>query len=507
VRFAALVAASVAAVAPMGGHNHRHNHIPNLVAAENARVGTRAWFGTAATPHAIEGYASAASVAAGDVLELHVSTRPAAHYRIEIFRLGWYGGLGGRRLACLPSCHGGLAGSAQTPLTLAADPGVPAVAHWPVTASIDVKRRWLSGYYEAWFELTSGPQAGRGSATFFIVRAPPRRHSEILIQVPVNTWQAYNDWGGRSLYSRPNEPAGYRVSFDRPYAGGTDAAFRGESAPLGNEIQLIRFLEQNGYDVSYQTDIDTDRRPSSLLSHRLVMTAGHDEYWTKTIRDAFEMARDSGVNLAFIGANVGFWQMRYEDDRRTIVEYRQWKLDPILDPTLKTVPFHGLVPPRPECELRGVGWRKGIGPGRDYTVVGSELGDPWFAGTGFTPMSTLPGLVGGEWDALQPGCNVPTPTVLFHYEGQPSNADAVRYQASSGAFVFSAGSLQFSWGLDDFGGHDPDPRLQRFMRNALSNSPMGLLKDRRLHALRRPHSVTELTHASGSTRSGQNPAR
>src|SRR5207302_7040728 len=183
---------------------------------------------------------------------------------------------------------------------------------------------------------------------------------------------------------------------------------------LAIEIQLVRFLERNGYDVAYQTDVDTDRDPASLLTHRLVMVAGHDEYWTKTIRDAFDVARDRGVNLAFMGANIGFWQMRYEDDRQTIVEYRSWKLDPILDPTLKTVPFHALVPPRSECELRGVGWRKGIGASRDYAPLAATLGDPWFAGTGFTATSTLPGLVGSEWDSVQPGCNVPTPTVLFH---------------------------------------------------------------------------------------------
>jgi hypothetical protein len=340
---------------------------------------------------------------------------------------------------------------------------------WPVTDWIRVQRSWTSGYYEAWFELTSGSEGGHGSATFFVVRAPPARHAEILVQVPVNTWQAYNDWGGRSLYAGANSPPGWRVSFDRPYAGGDDAAFRGDKAPLSIEIQLVRFLERSGYNVSYQSDLDTDEDPSSLLQHRLVMTAGHDEYWTKAIRDAFGAARDSGVNLAFIGANVGFWQMRYEDGGRTIVEYRHARLDPEPDSALKTVQFRRLIPPRPECELRGVDWWKGIGPSHDYAPVPTSLADPWFAGTCFTATSRLRGLVGYEWDSVEPGCNVPTPTVLFHYEGRPANADAVRYRASSGAIVFSAGSLQFAWGLEGFGGHQADPRLQRFMRNALKD--------------------------------------
>ena len=442
---------------------------PNPIVAENALAGTSAWHGASSTPQAIEGYVSEVSAAPGDTIHFHVSTRPAARYRIELYRLGWYGGRGGRLVACVPSCDRDTKGATQAlpPQPNNADLQPPVRASWPTTGAVRVDRTWTSGYYEAWFRLTSGPQAGRGSASFFVVRPFWRRHDAILVQVPVNTWQAYNEWGGRSLYTTDSEPAGYRVSFDRPYAGGKDKEFRGDPAPLNNEIQLVRFLERNGYDVAYQTDLDTDRNPDSLLRHRLVMTAGHDEYWTTAIRDAFDLARDRGVNLAFMGANVGFWQMRYEDGGRTIVEYRRATLDPEPNPWLKTVPFRRLVPPRPECELRGVGWRNGYGSMRDYAPVAASLSDQWFAGTGFTATSTLPGLVGTEWDFFEPGCKVPTPTVLFHYEGTPGNADAVRYRASSGALVFSAGSLGFSLGLDEFGAHRADPRLQRFMRNAL----------------------------------------
>jgi len=467
-----LLAVVVLASGAADARRSRDRH-PDAVVVENGRRGTAAWYGRPATPHTIEGYSSV-SVAPGHAIHFHVSTMPGARYRIEVFRLGWYRDLGGRLIVCWPGCRRDKQGSAQPLPAAPSDLGSPVQASWPVTDAIRVRRNWTSGYYEAWFVLTSGSEAGRGSATFFVVRASPKRHARIVVQVPVNTWQAYNYWGGRSLYPGAGGPAGFRVSFDRPYAGG-DEAFRGQPAPLSWEIQLVRFLERNGYDVAYQTDLDTDRDPSSLLQHRLVMTAGHDEYWTKTIRDAFDHARDSGVNLAFMGANVGFWQMRYENHRHTIVEYRHAQLDPEPDPALKTVRFRRLVPPRPECELRGVDWWKGIGRSHDYTPVATSLHDRWFAGTGFTATSTLPGLVGYEWDFVAPGCHVPTPTVLFHYEGKPSNADAVRYQAPSGAIVFSTGSLQFTWGLDDFGGHHADPRLERFMRNALHD----LLQQRR----------------------------
>jgi hypothetical protein len=459
----ALVVLAASVPAASGGLPRR----PNAIIAENSHAGTPAWYGAAATPHAIEGYTSEVSAAPGEVMHFHVSTAPAARYRISIFRLGWYGDAGGRLMDCLPSCHGAARGATRPLPTPSADLAAPVRADWPATNTVRVPESWTSGYYEAWFQLESAAESGRGSAAFFVVRAPPNRHAKILVQVPVNTWQAYNDWGGRGLYSKPGEPAGYRVSFDRPYAGGHDAAYRGDEAPLGTEIQLVRFLERNGYDVSYQTDLDTDDDPTSLLHHRLVMTAGHDEYWTAAMRDAFDAARDRGVNLAFMGANIGFWQMRYEDGGRTIVEYRRASLDPEPDPRLKTVPFRRLNPPRPECELRGVDWWGGYGPSRDYAPVAASLSDPWFAGTGFTAGSRLPGLVGNEWDFVEPRCNVPTPTVLFHSDGTPTNADAVRYRAASGALVFSAGSIGFSDGLDSFGGHHADPRLQRFMLNAL----------------------------------------
>lgn len=403
------------------------------------------------------------SVVAGEAIHFHLSTHPRARYRIELFRLGWYHGLGGRRVACLPRCHGSEAGTAQPlPTAPTADRAVPVRAGWPVTDVALVGRHWLSGYYEARFLLTSGVQAGRGTQTYFIVRTPEKRRPRILVEVPVNTWQAYNTWGGRSLYLGPTGP-GYRVSFDRPYG-------ENKQSPREWELQLVHYLERGGYDVAYQTDLDTDSNPESLLRPRLVISAGHDEYWTKTIRDAFERARDAGVNLAFIGANDGFWQIRYENNRQTIVEYRSAQLDPEPDPALKTTVFRRLVPPRPECTLRGVSWTGGVGAIRDYTPVSSALSDPWFRHTGFTDRTVLPGLVGYEWDTLDTNCSVPHLTPLFHSTDAP-NADAVRYVASSGAIVFSAGSLRFSWGLDAFrprGESVPaDPQLQRFMHNAL----------------------------------------
>jgi hypothetical protein len=180
-----------------------------------------------------------------------------------------------------------------------------------------------------------------------------------------------------------------------------------------------------------------------------------------------------------MGANNGYWQIRYENDHRTIVAYKS-KADPVVDRSQTTVQFRDLNPPRYECALLGVQHEDSIERGdvsHDFTVGAGAVGDAWFRGTGFTATSTLPGLVGPEWDQVVPPtsawtCKFTSLTTLFHYEGLPGNADAARYVAASGARVFSAGSLQFVWGLDNYrtgAAGSADPRLQQFMRNAIAD--------------------------------------
>ncbi len=208
---------------------------------------------------------------------------------------------------------------------------------------------------------------------------------------------------------------------------------------------------------------------------------GHDEYWTQTMRDAFEAARDGGVNLAFFGANDAYWRVRYQDGGRTIVDYKSGD-DPVTDPTRKTGLFRVLD--GYECQLIGIQHEGGLlnWPAGDYDVVPSALGQPWFAGTGFDANSVLRGLVSVETDTIPLWDNGASCghalTSFFHHEGggdQLGNADVTAYTASSGAVVFAAGSLQFVWGLADppaIAGRSHglvDPRLQRFVANMLDD--------------------------------------
>ncbi len=438
---------------------------PNPITIENARAGDTGWSGDGGGD--IQVYASQTSVEPGEPIDVHVSTANA--YRVEVYRLGWYGGAGGRLVVQTPSKQGAVRAVPPQPALT----GPPLRAAWPTMDIVSTDSSWVSGYYEIRAVVTSGRDAGAAGTTFVIVRESVHSPaSQILVQVPVNTWQAYNQWGGKSLYPFDG-PQAYRVSFDRPFGKYTQS-------PFFAEIQLVRFLEREGYDVSYQADVDTDTRPDSLLAHRLVMTAGHDEYWSRAMRDGFDAALAAGTNLAFMGSNTGYWQIRYEDDHRTIVEYRDPALDPEADPLAKTVLFRDLG--RPECMLEGVEhrWLPAHQEGEhDFTVAAPET-DPWLTGTGLHPGDQIGGVVGDEWDGLNPVsglCVHPGLTVLFqHAENSPlGDAQAVRFTAPSGARVFASGAQRFTWGLDTWGarywGHagGPNPGLQQFTRNMLDD--------------------------------------
>ena len=472
-------AASIALLlgAPAAAHAGAPSTPPNAIVRENALAGSPDWQRQQGGD--IQVYGTEIGGRPGDAIHLHVST--AWRYRVLVYRLGWYAGAGAREVACLPDCSSDEQGRAQpvppSPVS-ALEP--PLRAGWPVTDTVQTDPSWTTGYYLVEALLTNGPSPGRVATTFFVLREPDASPgSRILVQVPVNTWEAYNAWDGHSLYD-VNGGRVYRVSFERPWGPFSQS-------PFWWEIQLVRFLEREGYDVSYQTDLDTDRDPGSLVRHRLVVVAGHDEYWTMSMRDAFDAAVAQGTNLAFMGSNAAYWHIEYEDDGQTIFGYKSlYDPNPVL--AQKTALWREIG--RPECMLMGVQHQfiTQTPHQLDYTVV-APSGDPWLAGTGLNPGDTISGVVGREHDVINPfpeACFHPGLTILFHYDGHgvDQNADAVRFTAPSGARVFASGAQELSWALDDWrpdGGissqvpveadrYAPaDPRIQQFMRNALAD--------------------------------------
>jgi hypothetical protein len=433
-----------------------------------------------AGPTEIEGYAGAASVAPGDTLSLYVHS--SGPYRIDVYRIGWYDGAGGSLLGCIPACDGSEAAQPQPDATL--DPDALEVrAPWHRTDALPIGPDWASGYYQANLVLADGRQY----AIPFVVRGSSSAPAPLLVVVPVNTWQAYNEWGGKDLYSSPTSAT--RVTFDRPYKP------EDGQLPWRLEYPLVRFLEANGFSADYVTDVDFDADPTRLTHYHAVVFAGHSEYWTLRMRAGVENALGQGVDVAIMGGNTLYWQIRYGDDsRRELVEYRSASADPDPQPRTKTVRWRDAPLNAPECSVVGEEWQGGGSESEasnrhDYTVATTT--NPWFRGSGFTVGARVRGLVDYEWDAVQPSCPRQRHglTVLFHYEGQSTpqpqgvytstfltqDADAVTFRTGSGARLFNAGTNYFAWGLAPTGpnlvdrAHPPDPRLIRFVRNMLAD--------------------------------------
>ena len=307
----------------------------NPIQIENIKPGTSDWqLSKPAINHEIEGYASLTSVNRGDEIKLFVKTKDPA-YTIELYRMGWYGGKGGRAVA--PAVF---RKAVKQPAPIIDEATGLIECDWKdpyilkIPNNIDDPSQWASGFYLA--KLT-GSRSGKQSYIIFVVR-DDGRPSDILFQSSVTTYQAYNNWGGMSLYrwnSRGKQAS--KVSFNRPYAASPNkAAAYGVGAGefltnvqpkrrtynAGWEYNMVRWLEKNGYDVTYSTNIDTHENrldelsaKPALLLHKAFLSVGHDEYWSWKMRHNVEAARDAGVSLGFFSANTCYWQIRFEASR------------------------------------------------------------------------------------------------------------------------------------------------------------------------------------------------
>jgi hypothetical protein len=441
----------------------------NPVQRENSRPGTPGWEIPAGAGTVISGYASELSVVPGQTFHLHVAAPPGSRYRVLVYRLGWYRGIGGRLITCVPGCHSSRPATAQPPPSTPDSVTGLFRAPWRVTDAVQMAPDAVSGYYEAKLEIVGGAHAGAvGSVPLIVRQSPAAAPSAVLVQVPVNTWEAYNPWGGKSLYQFNSPRHASEVSFDRPFD-------QREFHDMGTELELpwVRFLEREGVDVAYQTDADTDARPGSLLHHRLVFAIGHDEYWTQRMRGGFDRALALSTNLMF-GSNAGEWRMRYHARRRTLVEWREPSLDPIHSRRLENGFFRTFG--EPECKLMGVQHRwaaqRGLtAPPTSYTVVGPRS-DPWLSAAGLAPGDVIHGVVGYEWDSRIRGCFagrvVPLMTApLRGADAVSHSADMVRATAPSGGRVFAMGTMELAWALDDLDARSPNPQVVAFVDAAL----------------------------------------
>ncbi len=450
----------------------------NPIVAENGKSGTSAWLLTNPSRNReIEGYASLTSVNRGGTINLFVSTS-ASTYTIDVYRLGWYGGAGARQV--LPPVT--RTGSLQQMPTADANGLIECAWIDPYTITVPNTADptdWASGVYLA--KLTAGT-TGPQSYIIFTVRDDARAATYVF-QSSVNTWQAYNNWGGRSTYDYQSSPsAASKVSFNRPYARNSGTGdFLGspstEPYVYGWEINMLRFLEHEGYDVTYATSVDLHEKGVSLLSSRKAfLSVGHDEYWSYQMKQALHQGRDQGKHLGFFSGNAVYWQVRYEPSKltpttanRTMVAYKEvaaasdpyWTSGPSPNNKYTTTRFRDIAfPPyniadpiaQPENGLIGVMFHSCCYPTPPASDIVVSDAQSWvFSGTSVSNGSHLIGLLGYETDAIF--SNGYGPSGLNKIADSPDadgGSQMTHYKASSGAVVFATGSIQWAWGLDNF---------------------------------------------------------
>jgi hypothetical protein len=443
--------------------------------AENKKKGTLNWICNHVQPdHALEGFASQVSAARGDDVALFVNTTAAA-VQAQVYRMGYYQGLGGRLVVQTDFVA---AGAQPAPVT---SPDGTVSCPWKPTMTLSVTKDWPPGCYLV-------KLVGNGGEEQFVpltVR-DDSSHAAYVLQNSVTTWQAYNLWGDYSLYYGRTPSGGSNfasrariVSFDRPYP---QTWASGAADFVGNELPLLMHLESLGLDVTYWTDVDLHARPQLLMNHKCLFSLGHDEYWSQPMRQGAAQANAAGVNLAFLGANACYRQIRFEPDangpNRLQVCYKDAAEDPLAhqQPELTTVNWNQAPVDQPESTLIGAMYQS-VGAKADMVVTD---GSSWFYdGCNLADGASFPQTILGEYDRFVPALPGPRNLdVLAHspVPGQSNWSDITYYTApGKGGGVLASGSASFVSMLSTTGAipslviPGPFPGITAAMRRAMEN--------------------------------------
>jgi Domain of unknown function (DUF4082)/Fibronectin type III domain/Bacterial Ig domain len=498
--------------------------VTNKVACENSKEGLAPdeWQIREIGDETIQGFATKMNVNIGETESFKIKT-PSPNYHVNIIRLGYYGGDGARMIAS------NIKPSATLPQTQPEclheeKTGLIDCGNWGVSASWKVPEEAVSGLYVAQLVRDDSADKGGESQIFFVV-TENESHAPVVLKTSDATWEAYNAYGGNSLYSctkwcPKGEPEGYKaaysVSYNRPFDG-TLTTDDGKSDPFYAEYQLMRFLEKEGYNLTYTSQTDIAENPSILLNHEVFISSGHDEYWSGQERTAVEAAREAGVNLAFFSGNEVFWKTRWgasidgsSTPYRTLTTYKETHFNEPVDPEEPKTATSSWADPR--FAAGGAGKPANSLTGQ-YFLVNSGTADIKVPGTfaklrfwkntqveKLGPSETLTlspgtGTLGYEWDVdadngfRPPGrISLSSTTVngletFVDYgthvvEKSLATHSLSLYRAPSGALVFGAGTVQWSWGLDntnawdggstDPSGHAPDPNMEQATVNLLA---------------------------------------
>jgi hypothetical protein len=476
-------AAGLVAASPVGGLLGA-TQLGNRVIEENKRPGTSDWMlrRTRIDPEsryrspAIEGYCSHRSVRGGETITFHVSTSPASRFTLDIYRTGYYGGEGGRLVKHLGEFTGAV--QPEPPV----GPKRLRKCEWPARAELTIPDDWLSGVYLG--KLTA-LDSGLQSYCVFVVRDD--RQADFLFQCSDNTWQAYNRWPNQySLYDDGQHQwywgGGVQVGFNRPY--GKYCQILDAPLSLGSgewllwEFPLAFWMESQGYDVTYISNLDTHRDPQGLRRARGFLSVGHDEYWTLEMFENVRAAISAGVNAAFLSGNAVCGRIKFDESLSAFERVG------VFGPPGGTREFQQmseLEHRRPFAnELVGAHSTGPVTGGADWTC---RLPDHWlFAGTRMRAGDSIPGLVGWEFHgdpAPIAGLQVVASGPTLEAPNNPNGGTftATIYPGPKDNFVFNAATIWWADGLSAPPGYvrpqvyttpqGPDRRVQQITRNLL----------------------------------------
>ena len=511
---AAILVSALLALVP--GPQAKADTCANPVACENALTGTpqSVWDSGNVNDTYIQGFADPFSVNVGGSINFKISSA-ASSYSIDIYRMGYYAGDGARLIASItpnisvsqnqPACN-------TNTVTGLVDCG-----NWGVSATWNVPTTVVSGVYFA--HIYTAGSTHENQIPFVVTNTAST--SKIVFMTSDETWQAYNDWGGYSLYTgdATGSPWGtssldpgraVQVSYNRPFATRFDTP-GGQDYFFSMEFPMVEFLEENGYDVSYvsEADVSAPGAASMLEQHKVFLNAGHSEYWDAGARTNLTTARDADVNVALFTGNTMWWKTRWANSQygneayRTLITYKE-SLDSVqsdpADPPTWTGAWRdprftasGDDGGQPENALTGQLWTVNC-CSYAYQVPGQYAKLALWKNTAVANLSasqtyTSPNdeTLGYEWDSdvdngfrpageidMSKTCENVSQALLTVNEdiGSANECNSFTlYKASSGALVFDAGTVQWAWGLNN--NHDgdengTDPALQQATVNLLA---------------------------------------
>ncbi|MDX6542098.1 MAG: hypothetical protein QOI71_3708, partial [Gaiellales bacterium] len=452
----------------------------NPVALENCLPGSAGWKLGSSPPPAdaggVEGFATASSINQGDSVDLKINSAPGTSVTAEIYRTGDYNGSGGRLISAVE----GIPGVAQ-PACLAGPP--LDCSNWSTSLTIKTSVAWTSGVY---LVHLLRQDTGADGIVIFVVRNDSRP-SGILYSVPMNTYEAYNPYGGKSLYtfnSSGGMPA-TKVSFNRPYSNPLTSLHDWYTRA---DFPFVSWLEHSGYDVTYGADNDLET--SSAGNHGAYLIAPHSEYWSANMRSALESARAAGEDLFFAGSNAVYWKVRFENGGRTLVCYKavgdpggvttRWR-----DPNGANQPENALIGQMYAGDNDAASYPLVVSANQGHDRIWRGIDSITTLAPG-TSASTGSGLVGWEWDARFPNngfepagltvlASSPVTGGLTQTDGGQTTGNTTvnvtKYVAPSGALVFATGTNFWARGLALDGERAGEPVL------AIQQATVNVLED------------------------------